>query len=309
MSSKVSRSLGRFVQSLDLIWNGHILNPIWSDRVSRRKKRYEATSDSLMRYLKRYAPAVAAIRPSDAPVEPEPEHAFSIWFQGEENAPELVKACFRSMRRNLRQPLVVLDSETLFDWIKLPDFIVEKWKKGEIPHTQFSDICRVELLYQHGGVWLDATDYVTAPVPDYIMDEDVFMFMAGEKIRGYYALIQSCFIRGRKGNPLLDVWRNANYIYWSNENNKIDYFIHHLMLKLSVANNATAKECFGKMPKVAQDPTHTLWGAHCADTYDKAEFERLTRDSFFQKTNYKDKRLSTVAPDSVAAYIINSGKK
>lgn len=299
--------MGRVWQYGGLIVKGHLLNPVWRDRDVRRRQRYRATLETMMGYLKRYAPEVSKITP--APVDnpgTEPEHAFTIWYQGEDNAPDLVKACFRSMRKNLKQKLIVLDENTLFDWISLPDFIIDKWKKGIIPHTQFSDICRVELLYQHGGLWFDATDYITAPVPQFIMDEDVFLYGAGEKIRGAYAFIQSCFIRGKKGNPLLGIWREANFIYWKEEMSKIDYFVHHLMLRLSTEVNPIAKECYARMPHIDQDPTHALWGEHADDVYDENLFSQLTRDAFFQKTNYKDSRLKQLKEGSVADYILNS---
>lgn len=304
--SRIGRIAGRVKQQLHLIVKGHVANPFWGEREARRKRRYEATYGAAMGYLRRYAPAVEKIVPETVDTAEEPERAFTIWYQGEDAAPELVKACFRSMRRNLKQELVVLDENTLFDWITLPEHIVRKWKEGKIPHTQFSDICRIELLFEHGGLWFDATDYVTAPVPQYIMDEDFFLFMAGSRIRGSYAFIQSCFIRGRKGNKVLGVWREANSIYWKEENSKINYFIHHLLLKLSVDVNGIARDSFSKMPYVEQDPTHALWGDHCNDDYDEKRFAELTSGAFFQKTNYKDSRLKNLKPGSIAEYIINS---
>lgn len=306
MSSSISRFVGRVVQQCHLILFGHILNAPWKAREDRRKQRYSATSGAAMRYLQRYKDKVSNLIPEGKDQTQEPERAFTIWYQGEEKAPSLVKACFKSMRRHLKQDLVILDENTLFDWITLPEYIVTKWKEGKIPHTQFSDICRVELLYRHGGVWLDATDFVTAPIPEYIMNEDFFLFMAGDKVRGSYAMIQSCFIRGRKGNPLLDIWRQAIYAYWKEENSKINYFIHHLLLKLAVEYNDTARSHFDKMPKVVQDPTHTLWGEHCMDVYDMATFDSLTSDAFFQKTNYKDKRLMNDLRGTIAEFILNS---
>lgn len=294
------------MQQLHLIAMGHVFNPFWGEREGRRKRRYQATYGAAMGYLQRYAKPVSEVVPETLNSDQEPERAFTIWFQGEDKAPALVKACFRSMRRHLKQELVVLDENTLFDWITLPEHIVRKWKEGKIPHTQFSDICRIELLFEHGGLWFDATDYVTAPVPQYIMDEDFFLFMAGNKIRGSYALIQSCFIRGRKGNPILGVWREANSIYWKEENSKINYFIHHLLLKLSVDVNETAGHHFAKMPKVDQDPTHALWGEHANDDYDEETFRALTAGAFFQKTNYKDKRLKNLKHGSIAEHILNS---
>ena len=297
--------MGRVVQQLHLITKGHIVNWPWKGREKRRKTRYDVTRDAAMRYLRRYSRIVSKATPAPIDMTPEPERAFTIWYQGEQQAPPLVRACFRSMRRHLKQELVVLDEKTLFDWITLPDYIVRKWREGKIKHTQFSDICRVELLYTHGGVWLDATDYVTAPVPDYIMDQDVFMFMGGSKVRGYYAMIQSCFIRGRKGNPLLGIWREAIYEYWKNEDSKINYFVHHLLLRLAVTKNAQAESLFAKMTKVDQDPTHELWYDHVCDKYDPEEFRRLTAGAFFQKTNYKDPRLASIQPGTVADYVVN----
>lgn len=306
MSKTFNRFLGRLRQQSHLILMGHIFNAPWKSRESRRKQRYKATREAAMLYLGRYADEIKSIKPEPIDMTPEPEHAFTIWFQGEEQAPPLVKACFRSMRRHLKQELIVLDENTLFDWITLPQFVIDKWREGKIPHTQFSDICRIQLLYQHGGLWFDATDYITAPVPQFIMDEDVFLFRAGKKIRGSYAFIQSCFIRGKKGNPLLGIWNQANFIYWKNENSKINYFVHHLLLLLSTHTNEIAKQCIEKMPRIDQDLTHTLWGEHCMDQYDAETFRILTKDAFFQKTNYKDKRLQTMPQNSIAEYIINS---
>jgi len=304
--SRIGRIAGRVMQQLHLIGKGHIMNPFWYGRVARRKRRYKATYDAAIGYLRRYAPAVERIVPESTDSRKEPERAFTIWLQGENQAPELVKACFRSMRRNLTQELVVLDETTLYDWITLPEHIVAKWKEGKIPHAHFSDICRIELLYKHGGLWFDATDYVTAPVPQYIMDQDLFLFMAGNKIRGSYSFIQNCFMRARKGNPVFGVWREAINIYWKEENSKINYFVHHLLLKLSVDVNATARLNFDKMPRVEQDPTHALWGEHCNDDYNETKFAELTSGAFFQKTNYKDSRLRNLKPGSIAEYILKS---
>lgn len=303
--SRIGITLGRIRQQCELIAKGHILNSPFKSREERRRRRYKATRDSVMNYLKRYVPEVRSSHPAPVgnPGE-EKERAFTIWYQGEENAPELVKSCFRSMRRNLRQELVVLDADTIFDWITLPEYIVRKWKEGKIHNTQFSDICRVELLYQHGGLWLDATDFVTSPVPDYIMNEDFFLFLAGDKIRGSFAYIQSCFIRARKGNPLMGVWREANFTYWKEENSKVNYFILHLLFLLCIQNNPIAIEEFRKMPQVVQDPTHRLWD-HYNEQFDPKRFTELTKDAFFQKTSYKTKGLNELGPETIGSYLIN----
>lgn len=305
MSNSTHRIIGRFLQWLHFVAEGHVFNPLWHDRETRRKKRYKATYNSCMKYLDRYSDKISGIEPEPIDMTPEPERAFTIWFQGEENAPALVKSCFRSMRRHFEQELVVLDEKTLFQWITLPDFVIRKWKEGKISHAHFSDMCRIELLYNHGGLWFDATDFVTAPVPEYIMSEDVFMFLGGDKVGGSYAGVQNCFIRAKKGNPMFGIWREAMFEYWKEENSTVDYFVHHLLLGICIKVNQIAAGCFAKMAKRVQDPTHELWEAHAGDVYDEETFARLTGGSFFQKTTFKDKRLSPMKPGSIAEYVVN----
>lgn len=305
MSSPASRFLGRLSQQTCLILFGHILNWPWKDRLSRRKTRYKATRKAALLYLKRYIPYIKGLKPDEEKSADRPEHAFTIWLQGEDNAPELVKACIRSMRRHLAQPLVVLDEKNLFDWVDIPDYVVRKWKEGKIGHAHFCDVCRVDLLYRHGGVWLDATDFVTQAIPERIMKEDFFMFMSGSKIRGSYSFVQNCFIRSRKGNPLISIWRDSILNYWKHENSVINYFTHHLLFKTAVENNPIAERLFKKMPREEQDPTHELWFKHLNDQYTEELYHECTKDSFFQKTNFKCKEAENPIPGSVADFIIN----
>lgn len=290
-----------------LILFGHLLNPLWKSREDRRRRRSAATAAAVRKYLSIYGKEIAN---ADIPVTTDAsegtEYAFSIWFQREENAPECIKACFGSMRKHLKQKLIVLDEKTLFDWISLPDYIIEKWRSGKIGYAHFSDICRVELLYRYGGVWLDATDYVTAPVPEYIMDSDFFVFMAGQKIVSWYGFIQNCFIRAKKGDPLLGLWRDAMLMYWQHEDKMITYYGHQILFQVVTETNEKAASLFAKMPKVDQDPTHVLWYGHRDDPYDSINFKEYTAGAFFQKTDFKDIRARKPLPGSIAAFMFGS---
>lgn len=53
-------------------------------------------------------------------------------------------------------------------------------EKGIITNTHFSDLLRIELLINHGGLWLDATTYLTGTLPNYISENDfLFIEMVG----------------------------------------------------------------------------------------------------------------------------------
>ena len=109
---------------------------------------------------------------------PKTKKVWVLWLQGEENAPEIVKACIASTKRAFKgYEYKVLDKSNIHDYIELPDYIEEKYKKGIITHAHYSDIVRVALLSQYGGVWVDATVYCTADgIPSYISDAQLFVF-------------------------------------------------------------------------------------------------------------------------------------
>lgn len=303
----------RLCVKLGIALRGHVLNFPWASRMQRRRRRGLVTEELVSSYLDRYVPYFKNLQEIDEVkektlIDVPDEKIFSIWLQGEEHAPELVKACWRSVRTHCTQELVILDEKSVFEWIELPEYVVRKWREGKIRAAHFADICRVELLYRYGGLWLDATDYVFAPMPQWIMDQDFFVFMSGDRQRGFYSYIQNCFIRGRKGNYLLKTWREAMLEYWRNEDSAIDYFVHQLLFKKVIKNNDRAAEYFDKMPKVNQDPTHTIWFEHASDLYDEELFKELASAAVFQKTEFKSENATNPKPGTFAEKLINLNK-
>ena len=327
---------GRFSTKAEIVLRGHILNWPWRSRLERRRARGAATRDAVCAYLDRYvseflgmpytpaedAGQPAAVQPAharsgqtvpDSPAQPVPdsfgqaspgdsgkERIFSIWLQGEQSAPDIVKACWCSIRANSSRELVVLDSVSLGDWIELPPHVTDKWRRGLIKPAHFTDICRVALLYRYGGYWMDATDFLPAELPEWIDERDFFVYMSGERLRGWYAYIQNCFIRARKGNYLLALWLNAMLVYWSHEDSAIDYFVHQLLFRKAVGSDPRAAELFAAMPKIVQDPTHELWFGNASKPFDPELFRSLTAAAAFQKTEYRSSDAVSPRPGSFA---------
>lgn len=289
-----------------IVVRGHILNWPWRSRAARRRVRTDYTAQVATKYFKRYLPAATAVVEDKVVENDKNDKIWTIWLQGERKAPKLVKACFKSVRKHCKQELVILDADTIFDYIDLPEVIVKKYRDGKIGNAHFADICRVELLYRYGGYWLDATGFVTAPIPKWISDCDFFVYLAGHNYNiggSPYSFMQNCFIRARKGAYLLAAWRAMILDYWMHENHTFDYFMHQLLFRTLVENDKRAKKYFKKMPHVDQDPTHALWWAYQDKPFDKKVFKQLTADSFFQKTTYRGTDNPT--PGSFADVMIN----
>lgn len=301
MRNQISKFFGNF----KYILRGHILNPIWLSRVERRRRRFDYNYKMVKQYLSKYLPYVTEYR-----LRPRKEassnnrYIFTIWFQSEKNAPKLVKECFKRMKYFYSDRIKILDKDSIKEWINIPSIILEKWENGVITNAHFSDICRIELLYQHGGIWLDATDYLTSPIPEQIEKCDFFMYSSGDNITPS-TLIQSCFIKANQYHPLLKFLRDFVIQYWKKENSLIDYFLLHYMLRFIIENNNEAAEIFNNMPKINQDPTHLLWHQFRDEVFSNALYEKATKDTFFQKTNFKCNSAVNPRPNSVADYILN----
>lgn len=284
-----------------LVLFGHILNPLWYSREKRRKIRTNYILKTVDRYFQKYLHDVQFVKEQKVVKNDKDEKIFTLWLQGEDEAPDIVKSCFRSVRRQCKQELVILDSKTVFDYISLPDEIVAKYRAGKIGHAHFADICRVELLYEHGGYWLDATGFVTEPIPKFITDSDFFMFLVNPEWGFGYSFVQNCFIRARKGDYLLAAWRAMILDYWMHEDHELDYFMHQLLFKTLVMHDERAKKHFEKMPHVLQDGTHMLWWGYKDEPFDEERFKEITKDAFFQKTTFRELK---VIPGSFADKMI-----
>jgi len=66
-----------------------------------------------------------------------------LWFQGIENAPEVVKICYESLLKYCPQKnIILLSEENLNDYISLPKYVEDKYQQGIISRTHYSDIVR-----------------------------------------------------------------------------------------------------------------------------------------------------------------------
>lgn len=100
-------------------------------------------------------------------IVPKPINSVTIWVfwgQGEENMPPLVKACYRQLI-HLNENVRLVTSTNIKDYITLNPLIYSKVKEGHISWAHFSDIIRTTLLAKYGGLWIDATVWVSERIP------------------------------------------------------------------------------------------------------------------------------------------------
>jgi len=239
-------------------------------------------------FERKYLPAVKDLAQKQLTVK-NPETIWQFWDNpAKQKTPEIVKASFRTVEKfkgNLEHK--ILDNSTIGDYSDLPGYVFDRLKKGQMRYAHFSDLLRLNLLKNHGGVWMDATLYMTGFLPEYITREDFFVFLTDKQTRFPYSFMQNCFIRAKIGSFLCEAWYLMCVEYWKKESRRIDYFQHQLMFKALVSKNSTAKDLFAKMPHVSEDETLQLVGNNLLWKFDADKWERIRKMSFFQKTIYK----------------------
>lgn len=210
------------------------------------------------------------------------------WLQGIENAPELVKACYQSVKYHISDmDIILLDESNLWEYVSLPEFIVDKWKKGIITNTHFSDLIRVNILNIHGGLWLDATVYMTGALPDYITDNGLFVYNNGwfndEMIN-----MGSWLIYSKPNNILLLESENLLFEYWKRENYLRQYFLLHIFFRMVTEKYP---DIWNNVPYYNHIDQHIL-AQEMGKTFNKKRFDEIKAISSVHKLTNKTEKMN-----------------
>lgn len=177
------------------------------------------------------------------------------WWQGEDEAPELVKTCIASIKKNIPEDIAGLHIITLDNvgkYITLPSWIIEKFEAGKISLTHLSDILRMGLLYRYGGMWIDATYFISDKIPKEVFQKGVFYTQRMDKTMWRADITQGRWagnvMRGEKGNVLFRFALNAMYMYWCTQDTMIDYYLIDYIIALAYDNIVQVREMIDACP-------------------------------------------------------------
>ncbi|MGQ7366501.1 capsular polysaccharide synthesis protein [Streptococcus suis] len=209
------------------------------------------------------------------------------WFQGEDSAPELVRACINSVRRNmLDYQVIVITYDNLRDYTDFPDYIWDKFERGNISFAHFSDLLRVELLCTHGGIWIDSTVLCTQKVDSsqFIGSEPLFLFKQLDLIRkdNPEIVASSWLISSVSSNKILRLTRFLLWEYWKDYDYLIDYFTFHLFLTMSARRYL--KE-WDEIPLYNNHTPHVMF-FELEKQFDEKRWDVLINQSPFHKLNH-----------------------
>lgn len=211
------------------------------------------------------------------------------WLQGMENAPEIVKACYNSLRQHLTdRDIKVIDNNNWKDYVELPEYVVKKWEKGQIPAATFSDLLRLELLIRHGGTWIDSTVLCTgfkgssSKFQEYL-NADLFLFQYTPPGTTKGISISSWFITAHTNNVVLMTIRDMMFAYWKDYDCLIDYYLIHLFFGMAARE---FPEMIATMPYGNSMDSLVLLH-HWGEAFNQRKWDRLTKQVCFHKLSFR----------------------
>lgn len=212
---------------------------------------------------------------------------WMFWWQGMENAPDLVKVCYKQANNHLgtNWKINLITKNNYSDYVNFPKHIEDKFKSGIITITHLSDLLRLELLIKYGGLWIDATVLCTGnEIPKSILESDLFVFqMQKPGADGRTSLMSSWLMYATTNNKILMATRDLLYEYWLKKEYMIDYFLlHHFFAIVCKRYSDDAK----KIPPFCNSVPHVLQ-LHLFDQYNAIFWSDLKKTTCFHKLTYK----------------------
>lgn len=268
----------------------------------KREKKQKYTS--AINYLERYT-YILDKRYTEKPSNKYPDKIWQCWFQGQNNMPFIVKKCTDSVQKYHGERVIFLDKTNIFDYINLPQYIIDKHSKGIIPYANFSDILRLSLLLKHGGCWVDSTIFLTEKIPDEILNSDFFTFRSfktnilkyvdniddfnlwSNHLNSVISIESPYFIKAKAGNPIINGVLNLFLEYWKYENEVKDYLMIDKFFILTLLHNKTYREAFLNMPEYYIENVLMLQHAQFEE-FNQNIFDKIKSFSSVHKLTHKN---------------------
>lgn len=214
---------------------------------------------------------------------------WMFWWQGIESMPPIVRKCYdlAVLHAPKNNQVILLTEANYKDYAHIPQYIVEKVKTGVITLTHFSDILRVSLLYEHGGLWMDATLYSADYIPERIFTQSFFSVRTPKE--GDWVsrcLWTGFFMGGVKGHPLFGFVRDLFFSYWKEHDELLDYFLIDLGIVMAYDN----------IPQIKKSIDSGVWKtdklfipqSNIDKTIDLNRYHEILKEWSFFKMTYRD---------------------
>lgn len=244
---------------------------------------------------------------------PEDKVIWTCWLQGTNEAPYAVSKSLESMYKNSgNYRVIVLTLENIQNYVDLDEQIISEYSRNEISPAHLSDYIRMKVLSVYGGIWLDATQYMTKEIPENVWDYPFLVWNRVFDLTGKNAYIaipfvenfNNSFLVGKSGASFYKFASEITRALLFDDILKIDYFGNFKAYFVGIEKIPALKTMWNEMYTI--NPygllTRQFWNKPISEDLKKYIHDE---DSFFFMLTYKKKWIQNVENKlTVQEYII-----
>ena len=233
-----------------------------------------------------------------------------LWWQGEDNMPDMIKVCYRSVLENSNgHPVILLHKDNIREYVDFPDYIWKLYQDNVIRVQHLADMIRIRLIKNYGGLWLDASIYCNRKITD-----DIFSY-------GFYSLKNkdnphtvisedrwtTFLIGGHKDNLLCNFLDECFMEYCKDNKPFVDYFMFDCLISIGDKNIPKIHKLIENVPYY--EGNYRLINQHINDKVDDRLLSIFDSDnSMFYKISWNNSG-KEIDKESLYNYIIKKELK
>ncbi len=223
-----------------------------------------------------------------------------FWWQGLEQMPPVVRACYQSVLKNKGiYKVILLDKTNYQDYVDIPEYIISKLDEGKISITHFSDVLRFNLLGKYGGWWLDATIYTT-----HVIEVRKTLYTIKQSYSKEYiseGLWASFLWYMPKRHPLALFLRDCLHLYWEKHDSIIAYLLTDHLIKVFYDYNQSFQSEISKLI-VENSDLYYFQTEEVNQPYDESVWEQIAQRTRFFKCNWKAQKDNSCSNNFLSYY-------
>mmetsp|Transcript_42850 Transcript_42850/g.118455 ORF Transcript_42850/g.118455 Transcript_42850/m.118455 type:complete len:400 (-) Transcript_42850:11-1210(-) len=223
-----------------------------------------------------------------------PRVIWMLWLDGWEKAPELQRRCLQSwqlfnerweVRAIARRdfPRLLGDFLPAYERLRTNMNPLEKYGGFWIPPAAESDLLRLVLLTDYGGIWIDSTMLCRRPLDEWLPESAANGFFAfSPECLEQSLVVMSSFLASMPNHPIPRAWLRRVEKHWAKPPGREDlgyFWVHELFRRMigdDAEDEAEARAAWALVPRVTGE--YGVPGPHYWVEYDQKLRPQPTRE-------------------------------
>jgi hypothetical protein len=232
-----------------------------------------------------------------------PNNIYMYWDQGWNSAPAVVQSCRRQaelMSEGFN--LHFLDFHSASQLVNIPKIVRDRLRSNP---TKYSNIVRCDLLSRYGGIWIDATVFITTPLLQLMphIENRYFSYTRKDQILSNWMMISP------QGHIIPTLMRDVQISWWLKTDELPAYRWFHYLFEAFNNLHPEFKNEWNLRYPISSSKAYLL-AKFLNHEYNEEIMQHICKYTFVQKLSYYKEGFSLNPKDgNFAKFIYSLGAK